>query len=411
MKSSFRPVLLLTTLLLVAAQSAHAGGLYIREFGTPSMGTASAGAAARASDASTAGHNPAGMTRLDDHQLMAALAPGYGDVHFDKSPATPRGGGNGGNQAGLVPILSSYYVHKLSDRFRLGFALVSISGAALDPNNNWAGRYQLTNLALFTLSAAPTVAFRVSDHVSIGAGPIVTYGSLDWKVRPAGPLGNEVRVKLDGADDVATAAMVGLLLEPSPDIRVGIVYQSKTDLKLDGKLKAPAGIQANSKVGLPLAQFVRFDVYWKLTDRLALLYGGDWEDWSEADSVPLTVGAVSGKVKLGMKDTWNARVGLEYRLESDWLLQTGFSYDSSPLDTKDRIPALPLDRQIRVAVGAVHDWSENTQLGLSFEWVNLGQGKIDNSAVKGDYSKANEIFFLGLNLNWKKLPWSGRATL
>ena len=44
--------------------AAFAGGLYISEFGTPSMGVAAAGSQAVASDASTAFHNPAGMTRL-----------------------------------------------------------------------------------------------------------------------------------------------------------------------------------------------------------------------------------------------------------------------------------------------------------------------------------------------------------
>ena len=44
--------------------TARAGGLYLTEFGTPSLGTAGAGAPAGTDDASTATHNPAAMTRL-----------------------------------------------------------------------------------------------------------------------------------------------------------------------------------------------------------------------------------------------------------------------------------------------------------------------------------------------------------
>jgi len=62
------------------AGSSHAGGLYLRTFGDPSMGTASAGANAVAEDASTAQTNPAGMTRLDDHQILSGLAPGFSTV-------------------------------------------------------------------------------------------------------------------------------------------------------------------------------------------------------------------------------------------------------------------------------------------------------------------------------------------
>ena len=53
--------------------AAFAGGLYLNEFNSPSMGVAGAGAQAVANDASTAFHNPAGMTRLDGTELMSGV--------------------------------------------------------------------------------------------------------------------------------------------------------------------------------------------------------------------------------------------------------------------------------------------------------------------------------------------------
>jgi long-subunit fatty acid transport protein len=55
-------VIICTSITLLKITTLLAGGLYISEFGTPSMGVASTGAQAVASDASTAFHNPAGMT-------------------------------------------------------------------------------------------------------------------------------------------------------------------------------------------------------------------------------------------------------------------------------------------------------------------------------------------------------------
>jgi hypothetical protein len=57
--------------LISSTTAAIAGGLYINEFGTSAMGTAGAGAHAYANDASTAFHNPAGMTRIEGRQLSA----------------------------------------------------------------------------------------------------------------------------------------------------------------------------------------------------------------------------------------------------------------------------------------------------------------------------------------------------
>ena len=64
MKNSILSRLFLYTLMLTfLAAPAWAGGLYIQEFATPSLGSANAGAQAWADNASTAFFNPAGMTR------------------------------------------------------------------------------------------------------------------------------------------------------------------------------------------------------------------------------------------------------------------------------------------------------------------------------------------------------------
>ncbi len=79
--------------------TALAGGLYLNEFGTPSMGVAGAGANAVASDASTSFHNPAGMTRIKGKELMGTGGFIYSTVKFDKDADTPIDGGNGGDGA------------------------------------------------------------------------------------------------------------------------------------------------------------------------------------------------------------------------------------------------------------------------------------------------------------------------
>ncbi len=61
-----------TIFIILSFTTAKAGGLYLNEFGTSAMGTAGAGAQAYANDASTAWHNPAGMTRIDGRQFGAA---------------------------------------------------------------------------------------------------------------------------------------------------------------------------------------------------------------------------------------------------------------------------------------------------------------------------------------------------
>ena len=163
------------TLVLLIAGSAQAGGLYLQEYATTSMGTAGAGRHAYASDGGTIIHNPAGMTRLEGHVLFGGFAPGGSTVKFDKTDSVVNQGGNGGEQGGFIPLLGGGYSHKLHDRVRLGMGVISVSGVALDPENEWAGRGQVTKLSLFTIATNPGVAVKVTDWLSVAAnGLIVT---------------------------------------------------------------------------------------------------------------------------------------------------------------------------------------------------------------------------------------------
>ncbi len=394
-------------LAVLLAGASHAGGLYLSSFGTPDMGVASAGSNAIADDASTAHLNPAGMTRLDDHRFMGALAPGFSTTEFDADASSPSGGDDGGDQGGFVPVSSMSYAHKLSDRWRLGLSMLSISGAALDPSNDWAGRNEMTEVSLFTLSFMPTVAYRVTDWLSLGAGALVTYGRMDLTLRA--PVLAEPNIKLEDLSDWATTGVASVLIEPCEDLRFGVVYQGETELNLDGDIQIPLGVTPALDLELPLAQAVRTSVYWDATDRIALVMNGGWEDWSVARSIPASVTRGTANVPLGFRDTWYIGAGGYYKLNEKWTLQTGLRYDSSALRDVNRTTALPVDRVWTFGVGGIYEYSEKLNIGLAFSWANLGSASVNNAPVKGKYTR-NELFLFGVSLNWKTLPWSGRGT-
>src|SRR5512143_1902849 len=71
-----------------ASGTATAGGVLLYEVGSADVGLASAGYGARAQDASTILTNPAGMTRLDGTQVLAAGQLLWGDVKFSVGSGT-----------------------------------------------------------------------------------------------------------------------------------------------------------------------------------------------------------------------------------------------------------------------------------------------------------------------------------
>jgi len=77
--------LALSLAALARPRAASAGGFFLYEIGTPDVGLASAGYAARAQDASTVFTNPAGMTMLDHSQLLAGIQPIYTHLAFART--------------------------------------------------------------------------------------------------------------------------------------------------------------------------------------------------------------------------------------------------------------------------------------------------------------------------------------
>lgn len=167
------PNLFLGQLLTAVSTQVLAGGLYLNEFGTPAMGTAGAGAHALANDASTAFHNPADMTRVEGEEFMVSGGLLYYDMKFAPAPNTPIPGSDGGNAGGPGPILGTFYTRDLSEDWDFGLSLVSISAALIDYEDSWTGRYLVQDVTILTVSAMPSISYRVNDRWSLGAGATV----------------------------------------------------------------------------------------------------------------------------------------------------------------------------------------------------------------------------------------------
>ena len=94
---------LFLSLSLLVCRLANAGGIMIYDFGSPDVGLASAGYAARAQDSATVFTNPAGMSRLEKSQILVGVQALYGNVEFSPNPATTVTGDDGGNAIGWMP--------------------------------------------------------------------------------------------------------------------------------------------------------------------------------------------------------------------------------------------------------------------------------------------------------------------
>jgi len=415
---------LFSVFLLVPA--AWGGGIWLYEMGTPDLGTAGAGRAAMAADASTAAANQAGMTRLERSQMIAAFQGLYIDARFDTA-VSGFGGGDGGNAGEFVPAGSFHYVHSVTPDLKFGVSAGSFFGLGLDYGDDWAGRYYTTKAELLTFSLNPGVGYRVNNWLSLGAGFSVLYAELDQRAAVnnsavPGQAGlSDGQLKLED-DDVAYGFNLGVLLEPRVGSRFGLTYRSDVDLEfkdvaslknigpvLQGLLNASGLAGSKVDIDMTIPQALMLSGYHQLNPRWAIMGNIGWQDWSEFGKQDLTLRSTTSTTftrDLDYDDTWHFALGAQYRFADPWLWSFGVAYDTSPTDEDTRTPDLPLDRQIRIGTGIQYDWNEDVTVGAAYEYVDLGDAEIDQEGgplqgpLKGEYD-TNAIHFFAVNLIWK----------
>jgi long-chain fatty acid transport protein len=414
----------LLPLLLGAAFTSPvwAGGPAPYEIGTPDLGLASAGWAARAQDAATVATNPAGMTRLDRSQVLVGVQPAYTDIHFDTASAT-FGGNNGGNAGGFTPGGGLYYAASLTPDLRLGIGTIAYAAGSLNYEKDWAGRYFSQRSVLTVSGITVPVAYRVNEWLSLGAGPNFLLGHLDEKAAV-----NNVERRLgDGRIEYEDyqegyGGNFGILIEPRADTRFGLQYLTQVNMNFRDHLQL-GGLGPILEYGLGqrdllnprlhlrlnIPQMVMVSGYHELTDQLAILGDVGWQDWSKFGDFGVTVSSVdtnSFTVKEHYNDTWHVALGTQYRLNPVWLLTGGIAYDSSMVDNSNRKAWLPMDRQIRAGLGTQYQWSEDVTVGFAYEYADLGENKIRQNGgplqgdLRGNYSSFNANFF-DATLIWK----------
>jgi long-chain fatty acid transport protein len=170
-----------------------AGSFELNEQSPSGLGSAYAGGAARAEDASTIFFNPAGIALLDRGEAQAGghyLIPTayfHNDGSQLRAPGTPFNGepltGIDSGDSGRNKPLPNFYLSQPLFRnqrygdLAVGFGVSFPFGLETNYDPTWVGRYIALRSKLTVLDLQPSIAYRFLDRISIGANLDVQYAS------------------------------------------------------------------------------------------------------------------------------------------------------------------------------------------------------------------------------------------
>ena len=392
---------------LSAATSALAEGFALTEWSSRGLSLAG-GLVGRADDPSAIAYNAAGITQLPGTQLMggfAAIAP-MGTIQV------VQGGESQHTQTkpNIWPAPHGYVTHQLNDRVWLGLGVFSRFGLGNEYDSNWFGRYNVTDISLQTVSAVPTVAFKVSDVLSLSAGVEIMYGMFSMGSQiptytmngflPQQQPDNEMNLSASGW---GFGAQFGAHLRMNDEWSLGLTYKSKVALKLLGDAsfgrqtdnflaemnQVPHALDTNAHGTVILPDSVSLGLSYKPLDNLSFEVGTVFTRWSTYDSLNIYFDSNYQSLnRKGWRDGWNFNASVEYE-PLDWLaLRAGIWHETPVTNESHADFMLPSYGRTGVGLGAGFTW-ENWTLDLAYAhlWVyDMDYGTTDAGGIRSSVS-------------------------
>ena len=382
--------LLASGALIGIGQSVWAGAFQIETQNASNLGTAYAGAASMATDASTGFYNPAGLTRLGAEQIAFS-----GVLINSRTTVTPASAKT--TQGGDFPALSSksngyslipglHYAKRINDNWVFGFNVATPFGLKNNYKPDSGVRYMATRSALKTVDASPSLAYDFNNGFSLGAGVDAMYiiAKLDTRISNPRP-GNADGLIENTASRMGLGWHVGALYEFNEGTRVGLSYRSQVHARLKGdSIKEIPGILASSQgvsSDVKIPETVTLSLYHDINDKWAVMADAFWTHWKRFDQIVLKFADQTMQATPeNYKDRIRVALGAAYRYDEQWKFSVGTAADRTPVQEANRNVRLPDQNRYWGAVGAQYRFNKNLALDLGYAHIFSKNANINDKA-------------------------------
>ncbi len=383
----------------------HAAGFALIEQNASGLGNAYAGQAASAQDASTIYFNPAGMTLLPDRQIVLAGHLIKPQAEFTGTSSV--GGGNGGDAGALAVVPNAYLAYRLTPDVHVGVGMNAPFGLKTEYDSTWAGRHHGIKSELKTINLNPSIAWKATDTLSLGAGLNFQYAKATLTNTTAAGLAT-----IEG-DDYGWGYNLGALWQVSSATRVGLAYRSEVDQKLEGTAEFSLNAAANGPVmaSVTLPDSASLSVSHRMNTKLEWLADISWTGWNDFTELRIlrANGSTLGVTPEHWRNSYRYSVGANYRLNDRVILRGGVAYDETPVSDTYRTVRIPDESRTWLAFGAQYRVSAKTVIDFGYAHLFVKDARINKTetllgigdvTVTGTYDASVDILSAQLTHNF-----------
>lgn len=333
---------------------------------------------------------------------------------------------------GVATPISVNASFKIYDNVQCGVAFYTPYGSSINWGDNWPGAVLNQKVNLKTYTIQPTFAWRITPKLSVGAGLMLSWGSVDlnkglvtaeaidgllqMQGMPA-TFGNvtPASVNIKGTAGLALGVNLGVMYDINDKWTVGLNWRSKQMMKVkrgdatvgyanelaQKLLEAKLGLinNANFKAEMPMPQVLKAGVSYKPIDKLTLAFDVQYTNWKTYKQLDIEFDIPENlkeefdqHLQKNYRDAWCFNLGAEYALTKRFDVRCGLMIDTTPVNDNYYNPETPGMTKIEPSVGFSFRPLDRLSIDFSFMYV-AGLGK-DGASVgyKNFVTQRDETF-------------------
>jgi long-chain fatty acid transport protein len=340
-------------------------------------------------DASALFFNPGGASFIHRSEVTAGMTPTFASGEFTENNTNVVAN----TTSPMGTPFSAYGLFQLKDssRLKLGMAIYTPFGSTVEWEEGWVGRFALTRLQLQAIFFQPTVSFRLTDKIGIGAGFVYSYGKVN--LQKDLPLqdqdGEYASVELAGTGS-GFGYNVGIYYEPIKQLSLGLTYRSQVNMDITGgtaTFDTPASVADKFPSGsftssLPLPQVLTFGLGLKPSDKLSFALDFNYVGWNAYDTLAFdyennTESLEDTKSARDYENTIAVRFGAQYKFTSAITGRLGMGYAVTPVQDGYVTPETPDANRLNYTAGFSYRLKNKFQFDLSLLYTQVTREDIN----------------------------------
>jgi long-chain fatty acid transport protein len=345
-------------------------------------------------------YNPAGISQLQGQNARAGLYLVSAGIDFESAL------GKATAKSDFKPVPEFYYVYS-PESLPLSFGLGAYApyGLSLDWGYNAPFKVHAEKGNLLYLCVNPVVAWKITETLSIAAGPTINYSSADF-IQGINPMTDD-RIKVDG-DGMAYGFNAGLRWQPHEQWAFGVNYRYATTVDYTGSarttLAAPYNGPTSASASIRFPQFIVAGVSYRPTTNWNFEFDVDWTDWDNVNNIPIRGTPVGNlNLVLNYRSSFMYEFGATRQLGRGYYASLGYFYSENSSPDVTFNPIIP-DSDLHLgSIGIGHrgrrwDWSAAYHFGY-----NPGRtvsGDVAYPLANGTYHVLNHAFNIAATLKF-----------